>query len=125
MPEYRRGDVWIVDLKPGTHPEEPAKERPCLIIQDSKICAVAQHGTIIVIPVSSSSEDPEIEEDEIRVPLGSFEKDPSGKQEIGYALVDCIRSVSKKRFKRGPVHTCPVTAMRKIEKALRFFLALH
>jgi mRNA interferase MazF len=125
MPEYRRGDVWIVDLKPRTHPQEPAKERPCLIIQDSRICSVAQHGTIIVIPISSLSEDPEIEEDEIRVPLGTFPEDPGGKPEIGYALVDCIRSVSKKRLKRGPVHSCPVTAMRKIEKALRFFLALH
>ena len=125
MPEYRRGDIWIVDLKPGTHPEEPAKERPCLIVQDSRICAVSQHGTIIVIPISSLSEDPEIEEDDIRVPVGAFAKDPGGKPEAGYALVDCIRSVSKKRLTRGPVHSCPVAAMRKIEKALRFFLALH
>jgi mRNA-degrading endonuclease toxin of MazEF toxin-antitoxin module len=39
--------------------------------------------------------------------------------------VDCIRSVSKKRLHRGPVHACPPAAMRKIEKALRFFLGLH
>ena len=125
MPDYRRGDIWIVDLKPGTHAEEPAKERPCLIIQDSKICAVAEHGTIIVIPVSSSSEDPGLEEDEIRVPVGMFSMGPGEKPEPAYALVDCVRSVSKKRFKRGPVHACPAGAIRKIEKALRFFLALH
>lgn len=125
MPDFRRGDVWIVDLKPGIQAEEPAKERPCLIIQDSKICAVAEHGTIIVIPVSSSSEDPELEEDEIRVPIGAFSKGSGKKPEPAFALVDCVRSVSKKRFKRGPVHACPAAAMRKIEKALRFFLALH
>jgi mRNA interferase MazF len=124
MPDYRRGDIWIVDLKPGTHAEEPAKERPCLIVQDSNICAVAQHGTIIVIPISSSSEDSELEEDEIRVPVGAFAKAPGEKLGSAYALVDCVRSVSKKRFKRGPVHSCPDSAMRKIEKALRFFLAL-
>ena len=125
MPEFRRGDIWLVDLKPGTHAEEPAKERPCLIIQDSKICAVAEHGTIIVIPVSSSSEHPDLGEDEIRVPVGSFSKGAGTPAETAFALVDCVRSVSKKRFKHGPLHTCPAAAMRKIEKALRFFLALH
>ncbi len=78
-----------------------------------------------MIPISSSSEDPEIEEDEIRVPVGSFSKGPGERPEPGYALVDCVRSVSKKRFKRGPVHKCPDTAIRKVEKALRFFLMLH
>ena len=125
MPGFRRGDIWILDLKPGVHPEEPAKERPCLIVQDSRICAVAEHGTIIVIPISSSSEDAQLEEDEIRVPVGSFVKEAGSKPEVGYALVDCVRSVSKKRFKRGPVHVCTPASMKKIEKALRFFLALH
>lgn len=125
MPDFRRGDIWIVDLKPGVHPEEPAKERPCLIVQDTKICQVGEHGTVIVIPISSSSEDPQVEEDQVRVPVGAFAKDAAGKPEQGFALVDCIRSVSKKRFKRGPVHACAPASMRKIEKALRFFLALH
>lgn len=125
MPDFRRGEVWIVDLKPGIHAQGPAKERPCLIIQDSRISAVAEHGTIIVIPVSSSSEDPELEEDEIRVRIGAFSRGSGEKPEAAFALVDCVRSVSKKRFKRGPVHACPAAAMRKIEKALRFFLALH
>jgi mRNA-degrading endonuclease toxin of MazEF toxin-antitoxin module len=125
MPDFRRGDVWLLDLKPRTHPEEPAKERPCLIVQNSKICAVAGHGTIIVVPISSASEDPGIAEDEIRVPVGSFAKGPGERAEHGFALVDCIRSVSKKRFRTGPLHTCPPAAMRKIEQALRFFLDLH
>ena len=125
MPDFRRGDIWLVDLKPEAHPEEPAKERPCLIVQNSKICAVEEHGTIIVIPISSSSEAPELGEDEIRVPVGSFSKGSGAKPEQGYALVDCVRSVSKKRFKRGALHTCPPAAMKKIEAALRFFLDLH
>jgi len=124
MPEFRRGDVWIVDVKPQVHAAEPAKERPCLIVQDSKICAVAEHGTIIVIPVSSAADDPQLGEDEIRVPIGSFAKEAGGKPSAAYALVDCIRSVSKARFKRGPVHACPAPSMKKIEKALRFFLAI-
>lgn len=125
MPEFRRGDIWLLDLKPGAHPEEPAKERPCLIVQNSKICAVAGHGTIIVVPISSASEDPQLAEDEIRVPVGSFSSRPGERAVHGYALVDCIRSVSKKRFRSGPLHTCPRAAMRKIELALRFFLDLH
>lgn len=124
MPSYNRGEVWIVDLKPQAHPEEPSKERPCVIVQDSRICATEEHGTIIVVPISSASEDPS-GESEIRIPVGSFTKDPGGKPEQGYALVDCIRSVSKRRFSRGPVHRCPAAAMKKIEKAMRFFLALH
>lgn len=125
MPEFRRGDIWLLDLRPGTHPEEPAKERPCLIVQNSKICAAAGHGTIIVVPISSSLEDPQLAEDEIRVPLGSFPRRAGERAEHGYALVDCIRSVSKMRFKAGPLHRCPPAAMRKIELALRFFLDLH
>jgi mRNA interferase MazF len=125
MPDFRRGDIWIVDLKPQGNAEEPAKERPCLIVQETRICAVEQHGTIIVIPVSSQGEQPEIGETDIRVPVGAFAKDTGGRREMGYALVDCVRSVSKRRFTRGPVHACAPPALRKIENVLRYFLSLH
>ena len=125
MPDCRRGDIWLVDLKPQGAAEEPGKERPCLIVQDSKICAVKAHGTIIVIPISSERDDPGKGETDIRVPVGEFSKGAEEKPEQGYALVDCVRSVSKKRFKKGPLHACPVAAMKKIETVLRFFLGLR
>lgn len=119
----RRGEVWIVDLKPRAYPEEPAKERPCLVIQADEVNAV--HQTIIVIPVSSSAESAYPHDDPIRVHIGAFAKDSGASSDHSWALVDCVRSVSRKRFLgETAVYRCPVAAMKKIERSLRLFLVL-
>lgn len=119
----KRGEVWMVDLKPQTHSEEPAKERPCLVIQADEINAI--HQTIIVIPISSSPEAAYPKDDPIHVHVGAFAKENRKPPDHSWALVDCVRSVSRKRFSgEAAVHRCPVAAMTKIERSLRLFLAL-
>lgn len=33
----RRGDIWLVDLKPQAYPEELTKLRPCLVLQQDSV----------------------------------------------------------------------------------------
>lgn len=119
----KRGDVWMVDLKPRGHPEEPGKERPCLVMQADEINAV--HQTIIVIPVSSSAVGAYPKDDPIRVHIGAFAKESGASADHSWALVDCVRSVSRNRFLgEAAIYRCPVAAMKKIETSLRLFLNL-
>ena len=61
----RRGDIWLVDLKPQAHPEEPSKLRPCLVLQEDSVNAI--HSTVIIVPVSSSSERSYPSDDSVRI----------------------------------------------------------
>ena len=120
----RRGEIWLVDLKPRSHPEEPSKLRPCLVMQEDSVNAA--HSTVIIVPVSSSSERSYPSDDPVRVNVGAFAKAPTDKPEHAWALTDCIRAVAKRRFMGdAPLHVCPPAAMKKVELALKVLMRLR
>ena len=120
----RRGEIWLVDLKPQAHPEEPSKLRPCLVLQEDSVNAV--HGTVIIVPVSSSSERSYPSDDPVRVHLGAFAKAPGEAPEHSWALADNVRAVSKRRFTGdAAIHVCPPVAMKKVELALKVLMRLR
>ncbi len=120
----RRGEIWLVDLKPQTHPEEPSKLRPCLVLQEDSVNAV--HGTIIIVPVSSSSERSYPSDDPVRVHVGAFAKASGDAPEHSWALCDNVRAVAKRRFTGdAAIHVCPPAAMKKVELALKVLMRLR
>lgn len=120
----RRGEIWLVDLKPQAHPEEPSKLRPCLVMQEDSVNVV--HGTVIIVPVSSSSERSYPSDDPVRVHVGAFAKAPGGTPEHSWALTDCVRAVAKRRFTGDrAVHVCPPAAIKKVEVALKVLMRLR
>ena len=46
----KRGEIWIVDLEPGTH-QEMHKKRPALIVSHNKINEKTAHA--IIVPAST------------------------------------------------------------------------
>ena len=120
----RRGEIWLVDLKPQAHPEEPSKLRPCLVLQEDSVNAI--HSTVIIVPVSSSSERSYPSDDPARVHVGAFAKSPGGAPEHSWALADCVRAVAKRRFiGDAALHICPPAAMKKVELALKVLMRLR
>lgn len=120
----RRGEIWLVDLKPQSHPEEPSKLRPCLVMQEDSVNAV--HSTVIIVPVSSSSERSYPSDDPVRVHVGAFAKSPGEQPEHSWALADCVRAVAKRRFSgAAAIHVCPPAAMKKVELALKVLMRLR
>jgi mRNA interferase MazF len=120
----RRGDIWMIDLKPQGQPEEPSKLRPCLVMQEDAVNAV--HATIIVVPISPSAERSYPIDDPVRIHIGAFATEAGGAATHSWALADCIRSVSKRRVVgNSPLATCPVAAMKKLETALKVLLRLR
>lgn len=94
------------------------------MLQEDSVNAV--HGTVIVVPVSSKSERDYPMDDPVRVHVGAFAKAPGEPAEHAWALADCVRAVSRRRFTGdGPVHTCPPAAMKKIEHALKVLMRLR
>lgn len=49
-PKIKRGEIWVVDLKPGTG-WEIAKKRPALVISNNSINSISP--LVIIIPISS------------------------------------------------------------------------
>jgi len=120
----RRGEIWLVDLKPQSHPEEPSKLRPCLVLQEDSVNVV--HGTVIIVPVSSSGERSYPSDDPVRVHVGAFAKASGDAPEHSWALADCVRAVAKRRFNGdAAIHVCPPAAMKKIELALKVLMRLR
>ncbi len=120
----RRGEIWLVDLKPQSHPEEPSKLRPCLVMQEDSVNAV--HSTVIIVPVSSSAEHSYPSDDPVRVHVGVFAKTPEDPPAHSWALADCVRAVAKRRFTgAAPLHQCPPAAMKKVELALKVLMRLR
>ncbi len=120
----RRGDIWMIDLKPQGHPEEPSKLRPCLVMQEDVVNAA--HATIIIVPVSSSAERQYPVDDPVRVHIGAFATEVGGAPAHSWALSECIRSVSKRRVVgSAPIAVCPQAAMKKLETALKILLRLR
>ena len=114
----------MIDLKPQGQPEEPRKLRPCLVIQEDVVNAV--HATIIVVPISSSTERSYPVDDPVRIHFGAFATEAGGVVTHSWALSDCIRSVSKRRVVGdSPVATSPAVAMKKLETALKVLLRLR
>lgn len=108
----RRGEIWLVDLKPQSHPEAPSKRRPCLVMQEDSVNAA--HSTVIIVPVSSSSGGSYPYDDPVRVNVGALAKAPADKPEHAGGLTDCIRAVAKRRFTGdAPLHVCPSGRQKK------------
>lgn len=120
----RRAEIWLVDLKPQSHPEEPSKLRPCLVLQEDSVNAV--HSTVIIVPVSSGSERSYPSDDPIRIHVGVFSRAPGDSPEHSWALADCVRAVAKRRFIGAtPLSVCPPAALKKVELALKVLMRLR
>ena len=113
MPEFSRGEVWLLDLDP-TVGHEQAGTRPALVISEN----IFNHSgaeLIIVVPITSK-------ERKIRshVPI---EQGDGGLPQVSFAKCEAVRSVSKARFikKYGRVSRPTIEA---VEQRLRFLMAL-
>ena len=125
LPKVERGQIWLIDLTPQTHKEEPGKrERPCLVVQ-TDILNGAGHPTTIVIPGTTQIYRDELGDGfPLRVPVGMLQK-PGGKPEETDLLIDLTRAISNNRFMGDqPIATLARSYMRRVEEALQTVLGI-
>ncbi|MEK7571364.1 MAG: type II toxin-antitoxin system PemK/MazF family toxin [Patescibacteria group bacterium] len=108
-----RGDIWIVDLEPGTH-RELHKKRPALVFSENVINQ--KSFSVIVIPISSQvphTIGPEM------VTIG--EKEGLEKQSV--LLPIFIRSIDQKRLMKK-VGSLERDKLEEVIKAVKLLLSL-
>ncbi|WP_455289925.1 type II toxin-antitoxin system PemK/MazF family toxin [Cupriavidus necator] len=121
MPDtpIRRGEIWVADLNPQTHKEEPGKAgRPVLVIQ-TDILNQAGHATTIVVPGTTDVyEDAQGDGFPLRVRAGKFSKPGEGPKDTDL-LVDQIRAIANRRFVgEGPIGRVSAAHLKRVEEAL-------
>ena len=109
----KRGDIWIVDLNPGSY-REIHKKRPSLIISDNVVNDETHHA--VIIPVSS----------QVPKTLG-IDKIPIGKK-YGVAkpsvlLPIMIRSIDQDRLIRKTGSVSEETLIH-VDEVLKLILAI-
>lgn len=109
----KRGEIWFATLEPQTHPAEPGKERPVLVLQRDSISAAELYRSVIVIPGTSQLRAPGSAMPlRARVPArGKLHKDTD-------FLVGQVRAIAKERLIRGPIATLSKAETDRIAQAL-------
>ncbi|WP_454725710.1 MULTISPECIES: type II toxin-antitoxin system PemK/MazF family toxin [Cupriavidus] len=118
-PQCRRGEVWVIDLSPQTHKEEPGKRgRPALVIQ-TDILNQAGHPTTMILPGTTDIyEDAGGDGFPLRVRAGKFAKPGEPPRETDL-LVDQVRAVSNHRFVgNAPIGRVTEAHLKRVEEAL-------
>lgn len=125
MATIRRGEVWLVNLNPQEHPEEPAKnDRPCLVMQEDQLNAAGYTSTVIIPCTTNVYRDGEGDGFPLKVALGLMQKPGEAQQETD-ALITAIRAVSNRRFKGDkPIAIVGRSHMKRIENALKLVLGM-
>lgn len=106
-------DVWIVDFG-DPFPQEPAHERPAVIVGPSVAWAEAL-PYVFVVPLTTAHRD---------MPYLHVEIEPddgNGLHEVSYAQCELLRSVSKRRLRHRLGDVEPSTSAL-IEEAVRDLL---
>ena len=111
--QYRRGDIWLVDLEP-VRGSEQGKRRPSLIIQND--IGNRFSNTVIIAPITSG--------EKARFPVNVEIKAPEGElKNNSLILLNQIRTVDKSRFGRYWGRASDET-MRKVDQAIKISLGL-
>jgi mRNA interferase MazF len=88
--EYRQGHIYLADLNPTKHKEEPAKVRPVLVIQNDVLNEVG-HPSTVIIPLTTN-----IKSGFKLLRLRVTKRDKLERDSD--ILIDQIRSIDNKRF---------------------------
>ena len=114
LPEPRRGELWLVALRP-TRAGEPGQHRPAVIVSVDDILAGVNDELIVVVPVSSSRSGTPL-----RPPVSPSE----GVDTASVAVCRSVRSVTRSRLLKQLGTLTPDT-MREIERALALILGIR
>jgi mRNA interferase MazF len=111
--EYRRGDIFTVDLEPARGSEQ-GKTRPCVIIQND--VGNKYSPTVIVAAITSGEQPVYPVEVKIKASEGGLKKD-------SLILLNQIRTVDKERLYRYWGHLSSET-MEQMDDAIKVSLGL-
>lgn len=115
MPKPYRGEVWTVQLDPGTlGREQEGQQRPCLVVSDDRLNR-GQGEMAIIVPITRT----------VKAIPSHVEIAPpeGGLTEAGAIKCEQIRSVSVLRLQRR-LGTVSETILTDVEERLRFLLNL-
>ncbi len=112
--QIRRGDLWIVDLRPAIG-WEVAKKRPALIISSDQINSISP--LVVVIPISSQI--PEV----IGLEKIFLSKKEANLEKDSIVLVNQIRTVDKTRIGKK-VGKISQQKLEEVEDALKLVLGI-
>ena len=111
--QFRRGDIWTVNLEP-TVGSERGKARPALVIQNDIGNA---YSPVLIVAALTSGEDARYD---IQVAVKAPE---GGLHQNSLVLMSQIRTIDKRRVGRYWGRLSPET-MRRVDEALRISLGL-
>ena len=109
-----RGTVLLLDLDP-TRGHEQRGLRPCIAVSDPEVVEDQRYPLIGVVPITRTAA--------VGALYPVLEAGSSGLTSRSYALIDHVRSVDKRRIRRGYGRISP-SEMATIDEGLRLFLGL-
>lgn len=109
-----RGTVLLLDLDP-TRGHEQRGLRPCIVVSDPEVAADQRYPLIGIVPVTRTAA--------VGALYPPLEPGQSGLTNRSYALIDHVRSVDKRRIRRG-YGRVSATEMAAIDEGLALFLGL-
>jgi mRNA interferase MazF len=109
-----RGGIYLAKLSPSKG-AEPGKTRPVVVVQRQEVLDI--YPTVIVAPLTSHLKG--------KYPMRLFIK-PRGKLEKESAvMIDQLRAIDKSRLIPEKIATLTHDEMKKLEKAMCFFLGVE
>jgi mRNA interferase MazF len=106
-----RGGIYLAKLSP-TKGVEPGKTRPVVIIQRQEILNI--YPTVLVAPITSNLKG--------KYPMRLFIKARERLEKDSAVMVDQIRAIDLSRLIPDRIASLTAEEMRKLEKAICFFI---
>lgn len=125
MANFKRGEIWLVDLNPQEYKVEMAKsDRPCLVVQSDLLNDYGYTSTIVIPCTTSTYQDDQGDGFPLKVNIGHLQK-PGYKPEDTDAFVAGLRAISNERFKGDqPIAKLGRAHMKRIEEAMMRVLGM-
>jgi mRNA interferase MazF len=125
LPNFKRGEIWLVDLNPQEYRAEIAKDdRPCLVIQADLINDHGYTSTIVIPCTTSTYQDDQGDGFPLKVNIGLLQK-PGYNPENTDAFVAALRAISNERFKgTQPIAKLGRAHIKRIEEAMKLVLGM-
>jgi mRNA interferase MazF len=109
-----RGGIYLAKLSPSKG-AEPGKTRPVVIVQRQEILDI--YPTIVVAPLTSHLKG--------KYPMRLFVKPRSKLERKSAVMIDQLRAIDKSRLIPERIATLTQEEMKKLEKAVCFFLGVE
>lgn len=117
MPSPKRGEIWLVELDPGTGHEQSGR-RPYLIVS-SDIFNSGRSGLVLGMPLTSK-----VAKSKNIIAHIPIDPPEGGIKMQSIVLCDQLRSISRDRLLVGPWGTVSAPFLNHVEAVLRSLLQL-